>query len=766
VKRSFVIVAVLGAAAHAWGYSYLTNSLGLPLKWYAASIGIQIKADNSTVLSDGNTPATSIQAAMKDATRGWNHVLGLVQFTPQIAAVGPGADHDNINQIFFSSAPYSYGWEANTLAVTTSWYSSDQRKEADIIFNTAFAWDSYRGPLRTNGTYDIQRIALHELGHVLGLDHPDEHGQTVSAIMNSVSGDTDSLQADDIAGAQNLYGAPGVRPGNDNFANATVITLTNNAAQVTGTNIAATRETGEPSHGDDADGHSVWWQWTAPGNGKASLNTSGSNFQPALAAYSGSSLSTLTQLASDSDDSDGTSHFRKVSFAATAGTTYYIAVAGIEGDFGKITLNLSLSNPPAITVQPASQTITEGSSVGFSVTASGAPPLSYQWRKNGTAIGGATATNFSLNPAGLGDAGNYDVVVTNGGGSTTSTTAVLSVSPLGPTITGLSPTNEELETGNSLDLSVTASGTGAVTYQWIHNGAAISGATSSRFTVGKVTSTDAGDYCVAVTDSKGTRTSATITVVVAKLNAVTFPDFNGDGKADVVWSNSATGDRAIWFLNGTAVSSFGYLAGIPTDWHIVGAADFDGDGKTDLLWENVTTGDRSFWLMNGTAISSFSYLALVDPAWHIAAVGDFNGDGKADIVWENLSTGDRAIWFLSGTGIASFAYLAGVSADWRIVGAADFDGDGKTDLLWENTTTRDRSFWLMNGTAISSFVYLANVDPAWHVAAVADYDGDGQTDLLWENTTTGDRAIWLMSGTNHTGSPYLAYVDPVWAIAP
>ena len=77
-------------------------------------------------------------------------------------------------------------------------------EESDTIFNSSFVWDSYRGPL-LNGVMDFHRVALHEFGHNLGLDHPDQHGQSVVAIMNSHISDIDSLQPDDIMGAESLY---------------------------------------------------------------------------------------------------------------------------------------------------------------------------------------------------------------------------------------------------------------------------------------------------------------------------------------------------------------------------------------------------------------------------------------------------------------------------------------------------------------------------------------------------------------------------------
>jgi hypothetical protein len=77
-------------------------------------------------------------------------------------------------------------------------------EETDTLFNTAITWDSYRGPLRPDAI-DFHRVAMHEFGHTLGLDHPDEHNQHVAALMNSNVSSIDTVQPDDIAGVESLY---------------------------------------------------------------------------------------------------------------------------------------------------------------------------------------------------------------------------------------------------------------------------------------------------------------------------------------------------------------------------------------------------------------------------------------------------------------------------------------------------------------------------------------------------------------------------------
>ena len=106
------------------------------------------------------------------------------------------------------------------------------------------------------------------------------------------------------------------------------------------------------------------------------------------------------------------------------------AVSGCGGDSSSSSSSGSSStvSAPTITVQPVSQSVSSGTAVTFSVTATGDGTLSYQWYKDSTAISGATAASYAISSATSSSAGTYYVVVTNSGGSTTSSSATLTIS--------------------------------------------------------------------------------------------------------------------------------------------------------------------------------------------------------------------------------------------------------------------------------------------------------------------------------------------------
>jgi len=138
-------------------------------------------------------------------------------------------------------------------------------------------------------------------------------------------------------------GNPFAPPLNDNFASAG--TLSGGFSSEPGTTANATKEPGEPDHAGNSGGHSVWYKWTALSTKSVTIDTIGSSFDTLLAVYTGNSVGALSLVASNGDIGPGDLQSR-VTFSATAGTVYRIAVDGFDGASGNLilTLNQTIGN--------------------------------------------------------------------------------------------------------------------------------------------------------------------------------------------------------------------------------------------------------------------------------------------------------------------------------------------------------------------------------------------------------------------------------------
>ncbi len=201
--------------------------------------------------------------------------------------------------------------------------------------------------------------------------------------------------------------------------------------------------------------------------------------------------------------------------------------------FSLVLRDTTLDTQPVIVTQPANKTVLVEDSVTFSIVANSGPQLTYQWRKGGINIPGATGSSLTLSNLTLANSGPYDVVVTNSLGVVNSVTAMLVVNPR-PIITSLSPVRQVLIPGQALSLSVTATGNGALTYQWIHNGLTLNGANDVNLSRPSAGLQDNGWYQVLVTDTFGTRRSSAFFVTIAPaVTAIRGWGYNAYGVTDI-----------------------------------------------------------------------------------------------------------------------------------------------------------------------------------------------------------------------------------------
>src|ERR1017187_1875995 len=216
--------------------------------------------------------------------------------------------------------------------------------------------------------------------------------------------------------------------------------------------------------------------------------------------------------------------------------------------------------PPVITVQPLSQSVPIQGSVTFRVVASSGTTMSYQWRKNGSSISGATLSSYTDANVQSNQSGSYLLVVTNAAGSVTSLVATLTVYVLAGITT--QPSSQTTTQGLNAAFSVMPSGTAPFNYQWRLNGTVLSGATSSALVLTSVQTNQAGSYTVVVTNPWGSVTSTVATLTVYVPPAITTQPqslavIQGQTASFSVVASGSSPFTYQWYLNGSSVGSAG-----------------------------------------------------------------------------------------------------------------------------------------------------------------------------------------------------------------
>lgn len=571
------------AASRLYAYVPRTDDSGIyVVKWQTSPISMQVKLSDVANLADGNSYASSVIAGMQ----AWNEKLGTVQFAPQRSSPGAYSSGNKINEIAMDSTMDGDAFPSGVIAITLSYTRGNEMSESDIIFNTAYSWRSYRGALQSYPTLDIQRVAIHELGHVLGLKHPDDRGQSVVAIMNSRVSDVDALQSDDINGGQRLYGAPGFVPSNDNLENASSIVLHDGVTQLSGVTIGATREANEPNHAGSTGTHSTWWKWTPADDGVMTIRTLGSDFDTVLAVYTGTDLSNLALVVSNDDEepptetpNPGRRRTSLVTFSATKNTTYYFAVDGwgdteglSSGYTGTVSLNLNffIPLPPIFSAHPGEVTVEAGRLATFSTRVDGRPFPSLRWQR--LTVGSSVWTDLADSSVYYGSTTEYlrvtstlamegdkfRCIATNASGSATSAIATLHVTPIPLPVVITQPTDTAVAAGESIVLSVEA--TGAKSYQWYHNGIVLDGKTTPNLLLANLQTGDAGTYRVLITNDGGAVMTKDATVRVLLLPVVTNTTVTRQALSageTASFTATATGEGPLnlqWYFNGRPIS--------------------------------------------------------------------------------------------------------------------------------------------------------------------------------------------------------------------
>jgi hypothetical protein len=489
--------------------------------------------------------------------------------------------------------------------------------------------------------------------------------------------------------------------------------------------------------------------------------------------------------------------------------SYAVLITNNYGSILSSNAVLSVIAPPSIIVQPSSRTNIVGTTANFSVTASGTPPLNYQWNFGGTNIANATNTTLTLTNVQLTQAGNYAVLVTNNYGSILSSNALLTVNPAPtnvPVITSFSPQSGGIGTAvNIIGLNFDPTpGNNTV-----HLGA-VRAVVSAASTTNLVVSVPAGATYAPITEtvngltayapspflptfpSGGVLTNSSLGSQIvlptgSGPGAVIIADLDGDGKPDLA-VNNGSGSRCIYIYrnistNGTLTTgSFAPVVILPLGTggeNAMLAADVDGDGRPDLLFLddslNVVAVIQNLCTPGNITTGSFGSRVnfSVGSGPLDVAVQDLDGDGRPEMVVANYSGSTISILRNIGTtgSITTNSFAPATStatgANPLSVMIADVDGDGKPDVITANAGAAASAVSVFRNTStLGNITMAARVDFAGllnsEFLAIGDMDGDGKLDLV-VGSASGGQAVSVFRNTSTPGSittgSFAAHVD-------
>ena len=399
---------------------------------------------------------------------------------------------------------------------------------------------------------------------------------------------------------------------------------------------------------------------------------------------------------------------------------------------------LTLLHPPVIVPggQPSNATVTLGQPVTFSVSANGASPFSYQWRKTDINIGTATNRVFSLSHVADTDAGNYSVFITNMDGSTTSREALLTV--VDPPVITNQPVSLTNNAQTTAIFTVSVYGTAPFSYQWVKNGTNnlsnggnISGATNATLVVSNALAADTANYTVVVSNAATTVTSSVAALVVIDPVILTQPaGLTQNAGSTAAFSVSAAGTSISyqWLENGVTVSNVGNVSGATSsNLVLMGIADVNA-----AVYSVVVSNS-----LGSFVISSNATLTVVDPP--VITNQPVNITANA---------GTTAQFSVGASGTApGYQWFKGMTP---------ISGATTAILTLTNVSDADASSYyvfLTNaaGTATSSNATLTVIDPPVITLQPSSRTNNAATTATFNVAVTGTAPFafqWVKDGTN------------------
>lgn len=565
-----------------------------------------------------------------------------------------------------------------------------------------------------------------------------------------------------LATGTNVTAGCGTAPANDNFATAAPLVLSGGTAAMTTNNFCATKEAGESNHAENTGGSSVWFKFTPLATRVIRINTVDNTFDTLLGVYTGDSVDNL-QLVGYNDDGRIIPAFggaSTVDLMMTAGTTYYIAVDGLnsegnieQGNFKIVLLefdapsqdnfdsayDLGYSYRGSIAGTNFNATIQAGEPAAMNANPNG-KSVWYKWKANDS-----IAMSFELTD-------NFDSQI----GIYTAVSGSPTINDIFKVTAGIDYTGFTPERYKATFFAE-ANRTYYIKIDWHTLGGSNSvGNFQMKFNLNRLTySSNFGIFhktsLAVFRPSEGAW--YTLTNLDTPLPGTRYwgnngdvpiaADFRGVGNSQLAAIRNEN-EKKIWYIATPSGVPFETIPwGIASDKPVVG--DFDRDGRADpTVIRNSANG--YLWYVRQSRDDSlrvFNFGTTGDKP----VLGDFDGDGYTEVaVIRNTQNG--MVWYMikSGFEVAQLytqtaAVQFGVAPD--VPAVADFDGDRKTDIAVFRPSTG--TWYILRSS--DGQVQITPFGTSGDKPQPADYDGDGKADLALFRPSNGNWYFWL-SGTN------------------
>jgi hypothetical protein len=237
--------------------------------------------------------------------------------------------------------------------------------------------------------------------------------------------------------------------------------------------------------------------------------------------------------------------------------------------------------------------------------------------------------------------------------------------------------------------------------------------------------------------------------------SVVAADVNGDGKPDLICANYNSSTLTVLTNNGSG--GFGFSATLPlsagSNPYYVTAADINGDGKPDLICSDTLGGNTlTVFTNNGSGVFGSNATLIVGSDPNQVVVADINGDGKPDLICANWASSTLTVLTNNGHGVfGANATLSVIGGPVSVV-AADVNGDGKLDLICANSDGNTLTVLTNNGSGVFGFNATLKVGNHPQSVVAADVNGDGKPDLICANSYDNTLTVFTNNGSGVFGS--------------